>query len=316
MLDAFIQLSFFTAKVFIVMIVILLLLAGILALIGRHKHKANGSIIIENLNEKYKKMKQHLSEVLLKPKEFKKYLKVQKSIDKKDQAMPSDKKNIFVIHFDGDMKASAVTGLREEVTAILTVAKSTDEVVVCIESGGGVVHGYGLAAAQLLRIRDKGLHLTAIVDKVAASGGYLMAVVAHKIIAAPFAIIGSIGVIVQLPNFHRLLKDKHIDFEQITAGSFKRTLTLFGQNTEEGREKLHQEIEAIHGLFKNLVYEYRTHLDIEKVATGEHWLGKQALALNLVDELNTSDDYLYVIHYLLHEDRNIIHPNCQKDIDL
>jgi serine protease SohB len=154
------------------------------------------------------------------------------------------------------------------------------------------VHGYGLAAAQLMRIRAQHIPLVVAIDKIAASGGYLMACVANKILSAPFAIIGSIGVVVQLPNFNRLLKEKNIDFELHTAGEFKRTITLFGENTDEGREKLQHEIEDIHGLFKGLIHKYRKQIDIEKVATGEHWLGQQALILKLVDEIKTSDEYL------------------------
>jgi serine protease SohB len=164
--------------------------------------------------------------------------------------------------------------------------------VVCVESGGGMVHAYGLATAQLQRIRNKKLTLTVVVDKVAASGGYLMSCVANKILAAPFAIIGSIGVIVQIPNFHRVLKEKQIDLEQLTAGNFKRTLTMFGHNTKEGREKLQEEIEVIHHDFKQVIQDHRQQVDIDKVATGEHWLAIQALELKLVDELTTSDDYL------------------------
>ena len=197
-----------------------------------------------------------------------------------------------MLDFHGDMRASAVATLREEITAILNVATPGDEVILRLESPGGVVHGYGLAAAQLMRLRTRQIPLTVAVDKIAASGGYMMACVANKILAAPFAIIGSIGVVVQLPNFHRVLKDKHIDFEQHTAGEFKRTITLFGENTEEGREKLQHELEDIHQLFKNLIVEHRQQIDIQKVATGEHWLGQQALGLNLVDEIKTSDDYL------------------------
>ncbi len=200
---------------------------------------------------------------------------------------------MFVVNFQGDIKASALEGLREEVTAILSVIKPTDEVVACIESPGGMVHAYGLAAAQLQRIRDKNIPLTVIVDKVAASGGYLMACIANKILAAPFAIIGSIGVVIQMPNFHRLLKEKNIDFEQLTAGNFKRTLTLFGVNTPEGREKLQEEIEEVHHHFKHVIKEHRPELDIDRVATGEHWLGSQALELKLIDGLTTSDSYLF-----------------------
>ena len=182
--------------------------------------------------------------------------------------------------------------LREEISTVLTLAKPTDEVVVKVESGGGMVHSYGLASSQLTRITNKNIPLTICVDKVAASGGYMMACVANKIVAAPFAIVGSIGVIAQLPNFNKLLKKNHIDFEQFTAGEFKRTVTVFGENTDKGRQKFQHELEETHLLFKDFVQKHRAVLDINQVATGEHWFGYQALELKLVDELSTSDEYL------------------------
>lgn len=292
MIEALIQLSLFTAKAFIVIIVVLLLLAGILSLLGRGKSKTSGKISIKNLNKHYKEMTENILQEILSKKDFKKFVKEEKIKEKKAADNKSSKKNIYIINFQGDIKASAVESLREEITAILNVAKDTDEVVVRLESAGGMVHAYGLATAQLSRIRQKNIPLTITVDKIAASGGYMMAAIANKILAAPFAIIGSIGVIFQLPNFHRALKDKNIDFEQVTAGNYKRTLTVFGENTEAGREKLHQEIEDIHHLFKNLIHDHRQQVDIEKVATGEHWLAKQAMEFKLIDELITSDDYL------------------------
>lgn len=294
MLDALIQLGLFTAKGIIFITLALILIAGIIAMASKGKEKLKGRMTINNLNEKYEETTEALLEEVLTKDQYKKFMKEKKAAEKtKKKSRKTDtKKNIYILDFHGDVRASAVTELREEVTAILGIAKPKDEVVVRLESPGGMVNAYGLAAAQLARIRDHKIPLTVIVDKIAASGGYLMACIADKIIAAPFAVIGSIGVIVQLPNFHRLLKDKHIDFEQLTAGNFKRTLTVFGHNTEEGREKLREEIEDIHQLFKNLVLEHRSQIDIEKVATGEHWLGKQALELKLVDELKTSDDYL------------------------
>lgn len=198
----------------------------------------------------------------------------------------------FVIHFDGDVAASAVEHLRIEISAVLTMAQPRDEVVVCIESPGGMVHSYGLAASQMMRIREKGIPLTAVVDRVAASGGYLMAAVANKIVAAPFAVIGSIGVVAQIPNVHRLLKKNDVDVEVLTAGKYKRTLTLLGENTEEGREKFQQELEDVHALFQEFVVENRPDLDIEAVATGEAWYGTRALELHLVDALATSDEYV------------------------
>ncbi|WP_066963816.1 protease SohB [Microbulbifer sp. Q7] len=202
------------------------------------------------------------------------------------------RKRLFVVHFDGDIKASALSNLREEITAILQVAQKDDEVVVVLESPGGMVANYGLAASQLARVRSAGVKLTIAVDKVAASGGYMMACVADRILAAPFAMLGSIGVVAQLPNFHRLLQRNDVDFELFTAGEYKRTVTMFGENTAEGKEKFQSDLEEIHTLFQHFVSEYRPQLDIAKVATGEVWFGQRALDLALVDELKTSDEYL------------------------
>lgn len=175
---------------------------------------------------------------------------------------------------------------------MLAVAKPQDQVVVRLESPGGVVHGYGLAASQLQRLREKQIPLTVAVDKVAASGGYMMACVADKIVAAPFSIIGSIGVVAQIPNFNRFLKSKEIDIELHTAGQYKRTLTLLGENTEEGRQKFREDLNETHHLFKDFVHRMRPALDIDQVATGEHWYGTQAQEKGLVDEVGTSDDLL------------------------
>lgn len=292
MIDALIQLALFAAKAIIVVALLLILVMGLIAIMSKGKDLLKGRLSIRNLNEKFRDIQNNLHQEILPKDQYKKYLKDEKAKESKKKKTKTTKKNIYVLTFCGDIKASAVCALREELNAILGIAKKTDEVVLKLESSGGLVHTYGLAAAQLSRLRDKQIPLTVIVDKVAASGGYLMASVANTIVAAPFAIIGSIGVIVQLPNFHRLLQEHHVDFEQLTAGDYKRTLTLFGHNTEEGREKLKSEIEEIHQLFKNAILQYRPILDINKVATGETWLGTQALDLKLVDALMTSDDYL------------------------
>jgi serine protease SohB len=204
----------------------------------------------------------------------------------------STKPTLYVLDFKGSMDAHEVTSLREEISAVLAVKQPGDEVLLRLESPGGVVHGYGLAASQLQRLRDQGLRITAAVDKVAASGGYMMACVADRIVAAPFSIIGSIGVVAQIPNFNRLLKRNDIDIELHTAGQYKRTLTLFGENTEEGREKFQEDLDETHLLFKQFVHQMRPSLDIDQVATGEHWYGRQALDLGLVDEIGTSDDLI------------------------
>jgi serine protease SohB len=238
-----------------------------------------------------------LNSELLTEHEFKELRKKRKAEAKarqksEKQGSATQRPRVFTLDFDGDLNASAVDALREEISAVLQVARKDDEVLLRLESEGGLVHAYGLAASQLQRVRDHGYRLTAAVDKVAASGGYLMACVADRILAAPFAVVGSIGVVAQLPNFNRLLKKHQIDFELHTAGEFKRTLTLFGENTDAGRAKFQEEIEDTHALFKAFVAENRKSLDLQQVGTGEHWFGTRALALKLVDELKTSDDYL------------------------
>ena len=223
-------------------------------------------------------------------KKAKQALKIKSKNSKKDKEDKSQQ--VFVLDFDGDIKATAVKHLREEISTLISTANKGDEVVIRLESGGGMVHSYGLAAAQLVRLKDAGLKLTVCVDKIAASGGYMMACVADTIIAAPFAVIGSIGVVSQLPNFHKLLKKNDVDYEMFTAGDYKRTVTVFGENDDEDRAKYQQELEQTHDLFKHFVNTYRSQLDLDKVANGEHWYGEDALKLQLVDTLQTSDSYI------------------------
>lgn len=289
MIDALINLGIFVVQTIIIIAATLIIIAGIAAIACKNKIKEKAKIKLRKLNKYYQELTDTINKEILPKAEYKK----QKKLGKKDQKkQPKEQPRIFVLNFLGDIKASAVNSLREEITAILNVAKPGDKVLAKIESGGGVVHGYGLGASQLQRIKNAGIELITSVDKVAASGGYMMAATAEKIIAAPFAILGSIGVIAQLPNFHRFLKKHDIDFEQITAGEYKRTLTLFGENTRHGRNKLQEEVEDIHTLFKDFIKQNRPQVEIDKVATGEYWFAKRAIDFNLVDELITSDDYL------------------------
>lgn len=274
------------------MVAILLALGGILSLVSKQK-TGKGHLEISSLSDKYEDLSEYSRNVLLSKDELKKFSKEQKKVKKEQKKAPEEQKSqLFVIDFKGSMDAHEVDYLREEVTAVLTVAQPKDEVLVRLESGGGVVHGYGLAASQLQRIRDKNIKLTVAVDKVAASGGYMMACVADHVLSAKFAIIGSIGVIAQLPNFNKLLKKSNIEWEQHTAGEFKRTLTMFGENNDQGREKFKEELEDVHQMFKGFVQEHRPQLDIAKVATGEYWYGSKAKELGLVDTIQTSDDFL------------------------
>lgn len=258
---------------------------------SKRRDDDEGVLEIKKLNERYDNYAALLQTQTLN----KKAQRVARKTAKRQQherAREDARQRVFVLEFDGDLRASATENLAQEITALSTIATTADEVVVKLYSAGGLVHGYGLAAAQLQRLRDKGVQLTVAVDKVAASGGYMMACVANQIIAAPFAIIGSIGVVAQLPNFHRFLQKHDIDFELLTAGKYKRTLTVFGENTPAAREKFREELEATHALFKQFVATARPNLNMESVATGEYWHGSQALTLGLVDALQTSDDYL------------------------
>lgn len=287
----------FVAKLATVLVFLLALTFGLAVIRKRGKAGQEERLEVKRLNDKYDGMALALRAAMGPKRAFKqahRAFKAERKARAKDGGGQGSvaRKRVFVLRFQGDLRASAVAALREEVTAILTVATPNDEVVMILESPGGVVHGYGLAASQLQRFKDHGIALTVAVDKVAASGGYLMACVARRIIAAPFAILGSIGVVGQIPNFNRLLKSHDVDYELITAGEHKRTLTLFGENTQKGREKFREDIEITHTLFKDFVRTHRPDVDIERVSTGEHWYGLQALELKLVDAVRTSDDYL------------------------
>jgi len=299
-LEFLIEYAGFLLKLVTVALIIVLTFAGIFA--SKSKEKPGG-LKVTKLNDSYDAAKSQLENELLDKKLLKQQQKEKKKQDKlaakadkkskkQDVKAEDAKKRLFVIDFDGDIQASATQTLRREITAILSIATPKDEVVVRLESGGGVVHGYGLAASQLQRIKDANLSLTICVDKVAASGGYMMACVADKIVAAPFAILGSIGVVAQVPNIHRLLDKSLVDVELHTAGKYKRTLTMLGENTDEGRAKFKQDLEDTHVLFKEFVSSARPVIDIEAIATGDVWYGSQALKNNLIDQVSTSDAYL------------------------
>lgn len=282
--------GFLARTVTVVVAIVMVLL--VVAVLRQKGQRSAGHLSVRKLNEFYRELREHLEDSVLHKDQLKRQRKAEAKAHKAEQKKPVDKPRVFVLDFDGDIKASATEQLRHEVTAVLSMAQPTDEVVVRLESGGGMVHAYGLASSQLARLRDAGLPLTVCVDKVAASGGYMMACVANRVLAAPFAVLGSIGVVAQLPNVHRLLKKHDIDVEVLTAGEFKRTLTVFGENTDKGREKFQEDLELTHQLFKGFVSRYRPQLDIDKVATGEVWLGLSALEHELVDGLQTSDEYL------------------------
>ncbi len=292
----------FLLKVVTFVIAIAVVIGLMVSAGARQKASNTGSIEVIKVNDRFDEMSQSMKRAMFDDNIIKKAEKAltkekkqEKKANKQKQKLNDvieEPKRIFLVDFDGDMKASAVSQLREIVSAVLFVATPKDEVVLRLESGGGMVHSYGLAASQLDRIRQRDIPLTVCVDKVAASGGYMMACVANKICAAPFAVIGSIGVLAQIPNFHKVLKKNDIDFEMLTAGEYKRTLTMFGENTDKGREKFVEDLELTHSLFKDFVHQQRPIIDIDAVATGEIWFGTKAKENSLIDELTTSDDYI------------------------
>lgn len=311
MADFFFNWGLFAAKTFTLLLVVGVLVALLVALLSRDPDVSPERLVVTRLNKRIDDERDVLKSALLdresqeaaekrkraqEKAERKARKKALKAEGKKGASLPpppdAAKRRVYVLDFDGDIQASGVSKLARELTVVLSSATPEDEIVLRLESGGGVVHGYGLAAAQLTRVKEKSIPLTVCVDKVAASGGYMMACVADRIVASPFAVLGSIGVVAQLPNFHRLLKKHDVDFELITAGEYKRTLTMLGENTESGRKKFKEDIEDTHVIFKEFVSAQRPQLDVEKVATGEIWFGTRALDVNLVDVLKTSDDYV------------------------
>lgn len=287
----------------------ILVVVTMIASLRQRERRSMGQLDVERLNDFYADLRDSLRAEVLDKAELKRLHKQEDKAERQQRKAGVERPRVYVLDFDGDLQASATENLRQEITAVLSMARAEDEVVVRLESGGGMVHGYGLAASQLARIRQAGVPLTVCVDKVAASGGYMMACIADRILAAPFAILGSIGVVAQLPNFHRLLQKHDIDYEVLTAGEYKRTLTLFGENTDKGREKFQEDLETTHQLFKEFVSSYRPQLDIDQIATGEVWLGQRARSMQLVDELQTSDEYLasragqadlFLLHYHQH----------------
>ena len=306
-MEFLIEYGLFLAKVVTIVVALVVLVTLLISARQSGAQDEPGRLEVKHLNEAYEQITKSLNQAMMTPEGQKSAQKAAKKVEKqrlkaekaalKRSSNEADPKalpisRVFVLNFDGDIEASAVSSLRQEVTAILAVASAEDEVLLRLESAGGVVHGYGLAASQLRRITKQGIKLTVSVDKVAASGGYMMACIADRIIAAPFAVLGSIGVVAQVPNFNRLLKSQKVDVELHTAGAHKRTLTMFGENTDEGRQKFRAELEEVHQLFKGFVSDNRPKVDIEIVATGEAWYGQRALEQQLIDEIQTSDEYL------------------------
>ncbi|MDD9960208.1 MAG: protease SohB [Gammaproteobacteria bacterium] len=310
-MEYLIEYGMFLAKAATIVVAIVIVV-GTIAAAGSKQKKAGkkGFLKVTRLNDHLDEMRDAMRETVLDKDHLKlahKEEKKQAKADKKDKkaklkqeqkqkevdgAEDNRKPRVYVLNFKGNIAADAVASLREEITAVISMAENSDEVILRLESPGGMVHAYGLASSQLLRIKNAKIPLTICVDKVAASGGYMMACLADKLVAAPFAIIGSIGVLVQLPNFHKVLKKHDVDYEQISAGEYKRTLSVFGEITQKGRDKVQEDVENIHDIFKSWVKDHRPSIEIDKISTGETWVAMQAKERYMVDEIKTSDECL------------------------
>jgi serine protease SohB len=267
-------------------IIILLLLTLIMCLIII-KNKDNKYIKIKNINKKYITFKKLFLSEILKKTEKKQIIK---NINEEEKITKT--KNLFILNFNGDINASDINNLKDILSVIILNKKYVDEVLIKLTSNGGIVTNYGLAATQLKRLKNENINLTISIDTIAASGGYMMACVANKIIASHFSIIGSIGVLGIIPNINKILNKNNIEIEYHTSGKYKKTLSIIGENTEIGRKKFIESLENTHFLFKNFVKENRSQINIEEIATGEYWYGIDALKLNLIDKIQTSDEYI------------------------
>lgn len=305
--DVLLELAVFVTKAAVIVVAAACILTVALSFL-RGSRPRGRTLTVTRMRDALEGARDIVRASTMKPKELKRAIKARR----REQAQQEPERTVYVIDFEGDITASEVQNLRRLISALVGMTGENDEVVVRLESPGGLVPHYGLAASQLQRLRDRGVRLTVCVDKIAASGGYLMACIADRVIAAPFAVIGSIGVVAPVPNLHRLLESHGVDYEEVTAGEFKRTVSLLAEITDEGRAKFREQLEDTHALFKQAVAEHREDIDLGQVATGEYWFGTRALELKLVDAIGTSDDYLLellptarLLHLKLEEDRSL-----------
>ena len=209
-----------------------------------------------------------------------------------------DKSNLYYLEFEGDIQASEAAKLKQEILVCLQVAKPTDVFLILVESSGGSVSNYGDLYSVMEMIKKRGHTLWVAIDRVAASGGYLISLPADKIFATPFALIGSIGVLSEVPNFGGLLDKYGVKMEEYTAGERKMNISMFRENGEEQKEHHRKKLGKIHELFKAQLVKYRGGLiekkgvDIGELMEGDFWMGENAFELGLVDELKSSVEIL------------------------
>ena len=276
--------SFWLAAMIAIVLVVPIIIGA------RSQRRREDEVKVTSLDDRFDLMEAQIRIATDGAKGAKAFLKARK---KEAKQRDENAKRVYVIGFKGDPMASGHAAFARKITAALVAARpDKDEIVVSITSPGGIVSGYGLMAAQMQRVRRAGVELTACVDQVAASGGYMMAVAANRIVAAPFAVVGSIGVVAQVPNVSRLLKKIDVDYEELTAGEHKRPISVLAPISEEGREHFKTKLEETHVAFKDFVRENRPALNVEAVGDGDYWYATDALKLGLIDAIATSDEYL------------------------
>ncbi len=214
-----------------------------------------------------------------------------------EAGLPGPPPRLAVLRFQGlrDLNASGDQRLSEAIDEVLVNRDHFEEAVVIIDSPGGTTHGYGHAYALLERLSASGLKVTACIDRIGASGGYLMALPADRILAGPFAIVGSVGVVAGIPNVKRLLEEKGVSYRLFVAGDKKRVVHFADDDGPEVREYMDEKLAGIHTQFLQAVEKHRgDRVKLDEVRSGDHWSAEESVekGLGLVDELQTSAEYL------------------------
>jgi protease-4 len=176
---------------------------------------------------------------------------------------------------------------QERVEALERLAKSrAPAVIVHLNSPGGTTAGSEQLHDALMRVREH-KPLVVVVDGLAASGGYIAALAGEHIVAQETSLIGSIGVLFQYPNVGDLLKTLGIKVEEIKSTPLKAAPNGFEPTSPEARAAIESIVSDSYSWFRDLVKQRRRLDDaqLEKVADGRVFTGRQGISLNLVDEL-------------------------------
>jgi protease IV len=205
------------------------------------------------------------------------------------EGLPGQGRHVARITISG-----VITGDKRTLEMIERVAKSNaSAAIIRIDSPGGTVSG-SEALYDALRALSARKPVVAVVDGMAASGGYVAAVAADRIIARQTAIVGSIGVLMQYPNVGKLLENWGVRVESIKSAPLKAAPSGFEPTSPEARAAIQRVIDDNFDWFKALVKTRRAMNDAEvaAVSDGRVHSGRQGLGLKLVDSIGSENDAL------------------------